>query len=336
MSVLESMKQEASKLKRTVDEILAIDRKELYGAKRLYDVSFEQKGKKQFEMVFGLIEDLSKCYFDRIPSSLTSQINHELLGYKSIFNRAHSLKLEDGDVNGQREQIVSDIESHYESLFKSVSRVINFSNQTGTDFKQIERAARETLDSIKDYSQKQEKNIKDNLNDAASILKSMRTASAEAGVSQQAIHYSQSQKLHEKNADKWFFWVRFLLFSLIVFVIFAGIFLVRIKEDGVSTFGYLETAIFIVVSLWVYAVAFCNKNFHAEKHNEIINANKSKTLATFKSFVDSTKDENVKNQVLLHASASAFSNPTTGFGKGQDVPLPSGVEVARQVIGRAS
>ena len=87
--------------------------------------------------------------------------------------------------------------------------------------------------------------------------------------------------------------------------------------------------------IWIYAINFCNKNFHSEKHNETINANKARTLATFRSFVDSTKDESVKDQVLIYASASAFSNPVTGFNKGQVVPLPPGMEVARQVVSRS-
>lgn len=95
--------------------------------------------------------------------------------------------------------------------------------------------------------------------------------------------------------------------------------------------GYLEITVLIITSLWIYAINFCNKNFHAEKHNETVNANKAKTLTTFRSFVDATEKDNIKDQVLLYASASAFSNPSTGFNKDQGVPLPPGVEFTKQI-----
>jgi len=157
----------------------------------------------------------------------------------------------------------------------------------------------------------------------------MRKASAEAGVSQKAIHYSEAQKNHSEKAKKWHKWFKRLLIGLIAFVAIAGIAFVLCKQDETPVLGYLEITTLIIISLWIYAVNFCNKNFHAEKHNETINTNKAKTLAAFSSFVEATKDENIKNQVLLHASTSAFSNPPTGFGKNQGVPLPPGMELTK-------
>ena len=69
---------------------------------------------------------------------------------------------------------------------------------------------------------------------------------------------------------------------------------------------------------------------------ETINANKAKTLATFRSFVDATENEKIKDQILIYTSASAFSNPPTGFNKHQGIPLPPGVELTKKAIGESS
>ena len=61
------MKHEAQSLHLEINEFLKIDREELYGEKRLHELSFNHHGKEQFEAIFGLIEDLSKCHFDRVP-----------------------------------------------------------------------------------------------------------------------------------------------------------------------------------------------------------------------------------------------------------------------------
>ena len=150
------------------------------------------------------------------------------------------------------------------------------------------------------------------------------------GVSQNAIHYSNAQKDHDKQAKKWYKWGKRLLIVLIFAVIGAGVAFVCLKGTDPPVVGYLEIATLAVFSLWIYAINFCNKNFHAEKHNEITNANKARTLTTFQSFVEATKDESIKDQVLFHAATSAFSNPSTGFGKNQSPPLPPGVELIKQ------
>ncbi|MDE0092249.1 MAG: hypothetical protein OXN83_03060 [Oligoflexia bacterium] len=335
MSVFESMKTEAKALRVEIESFLTINREELYGEKRLHDVSFNRKGKKQFEMVFGLIEDLSKCHFDRIPSNKTADIRNRLQTYKQIFDRAQSLNLEDSSPKNTRDTIVQEVESHYAGLFNAVSSVVNFANQAGTDFKQIESEARRSLELTKNHSEEQKKQIENKTKEANSILESMRIASAEAGVSQNAIHYSEAKQNHAGKANKWYKWGQALLIGLTAGVIIVGIAFFG-KKGTEPVLGYLEIATLIVISLWIYAINFCNKNFHAEKHNETVNANKAKTLTTFRSFVDATDNENIKDQVLIYASASAFSNPSTGFNRDQGVPLPPGIELTKQIISRSS
>ena len=156
MSVFENMKNKAKTLQNEIRELLKIDREELYGEKRLYDLSFKDYGKEQFEVIFSLIEDLGKCHFERVPEDKTEEIRRYLNIYKGIFSRSMSLNLKSGgDTKSQRDQIVSELENNYHSFFNAVASVINFVNHAGTDFKQIEREARQTLESTKNYSEKQ-------------------------------------------------------------------------------------------------------------------------------------------------------------------------------------
>ena len=113
--------------------------------------------------------------------------------------------------------------------------------------------------------------IEDKLKEAGSILESMRTASGEAGVSQNAIHYSEAQKSHFEQAQKWYKWGQNLLIGLIVSILITGISFVSFKEKEDIVLGYLEITVLIIISLWIYAINFCNKNFYAEKHNECVN-----------------------------------------------------------------
>ena len=334
MATFEHMKEYAHSLNTTINEILEMENDELYGANRLHQLSFNKYGKEQFQMVFDLIRKLEKCQFERIPGYYISQLQSQLNTYKELFERAKNLTLDAGDIKNNRDQIVNEVESNYESLFNAVSPVINFANQAGTDFQQIEKEAKNILKKVKDYFNEQKTQMNKSKEEVDSILESIKEASAEAGVSQQAIHFSKAQEHHAENARKWHKWGRRLLFALgsTILVICGLIFF--FKEDTSFKMGYLEYTTLIIISLWVYAINFCNKNFHAEKHNEVSNANKSKNLATFRSFVDATDDKHIKDRVLIQASTSIFSNPSTGFGKNQSGPLPLPVEIGKSLVDR--
>ena len=181
MSV-ESMKKQDKTLRKTLNEILKIDREELYGEKRLHDISFNHHGKEQFEMVFGLIEDISKCHFDRIPENFTSSILQQLEVYQGIIERAKNLNLtDDSSPRISRDQIVQELEDSYQNLFNAAVPIINFANQTGMDFKQIEKEARQSLELVKTQAEEEDKWIKSRKQDADRILEAMRSASAKGG-----------------------------------------------------------------------------------------------------------------------------------------------------------
>lgn len=82
----------------------------------------------------------------------------------------------------------------------------------------------------------------------------------------------------------------------------------------------------------IYAINFCSRNYHAEKHNEIVNDCKDRSLTTFSSFVEAASDEAIRDQVLLHACAAIFANLATGFSKDQGLPPLLAAEAVKQVV----
>lgn len=332
------IKENVQNLKKSINAVLEMDKSELYGENRLHQLSFRQHGQDQFQMVFSLIRDLEKCHFERVPDHYILNIQHSLNTYKNIFEKAKKLNITDGgDIKIARDQIVTEAEQSYQTLFDAVSPVIGFVNQAGTDFKKIEEDARRNLDKMSIYFDETKKQINNKKEEVDSVLRSIRKASAEAGVSQEAVHFSEAQKTHAKNADKWYKWGKGLLIGLTITLSVVGLAFWKLNENPTTiSLGYLEFTILAIISLWVYSINFCNKNFHAEKHNEISNSSKAKTLATFRSFVDATKEEHIKDQVLVQASTSVFTSSPTGFGKHQIGPLPLPVEVGKQIVSRSN
>lgn len=63
----------------------------------------------------------------------------------------------------------------------------------------------------------------------------------------------------------------------------------------------------------VTATLWCGRLFRASKHNEALNRQRQAALDSFRTFVETTADEQTKNAVLLHAAQAIFAHQPTGF-----------------------
>ena len=246
--------------------------------------------------------------------------------YTEIFDRAKSLSLEgDSPPKQARNEIVTDVENNYVNLYNSVSPIIGFASNTGTDFRSLEQEVKHCLDSAKNSSDKKKKELEEIKVSAQKILDDIKLVASEAGVEKTSFSFSEAEKNHGESAEKYYcLWKRSLV-SLMIFVLAFIILCIYLSGWNLSSFkvGYIEVGGFAVTVLCFYAILFFKRNYDAEKHNETINANKARALKTFRAFVDGTDSESIKDSMLLLAGHAAFHTPTSGYAKNnQDVPLP--------------
>lgn len=305
-----------------ISYFLNLNREELYGDERLRKFSFTNSGKEYFERVFNLIENFSNCDLKRIPYNHLAQVLTSLTEYKKIFERAESLDLNNTNPKIERDAIVNNLISRYRDFYYAINPIINTQNTS-------EAYVKKYIKKIKEKEEKKrKKEIKNILTDARS------ESDTPAGASKEALHYAKTYKEHKRAALCWGGWNITMTFVTTLSVIIFGCYRINSEQD--LTFGYLEVTALIVLSLFVYIISFCSKNFYAQKHCEIINKNKSMALDTFLDFIKSTESEHIKNQVLLHASTCAFSNVSTGYDKNSAGPLPASFEIVKQIANNTS
>lgn len=312
-----------NKINEQISYFLNLNREELYGDKRLHEISFTNSGKEDFELVFNLIENFSNCDLKRIPYNHLDQVSALLTDHKEIFERAKSLDIKSTSPTEERDAIVNDLINQYEGFYNAINPIINTQNKSEADVKKYKKE-----------TQEKEKIAKKLAKEMESIVTTARSKSGELGVSKEASHYRETYKEHKRAALLWGRWNIGLTIVTTLLVIAFGYFRINSEQD--LTFGYLEVTTLIVLSLFVYIISFCSKNFYAQKHCEIINKNKEMALSTFLSFVKSTESEHIKNQVLLHASTCAFSNVSTGYDKNSAGPLPASFEIVKQIANNTS
>lgn len=329
-----SNSDEIKELQSLLNEILNVDRPEIYKNKIFQETSFENYGKEQFEKSFKLLKRVSGLDFDLIDGSAISQIKRFVNEYKSLCNNAKSLDADDagGDPAQRRSQLVENARQINQNFLNTVHPFIDYRRETDMGFQKYEEEAKQAAASLQSKIDELTEQLEEKSKKSDAILSAMETASGKAGVSANSKHYEKACKEHADKAKSWFWYGFWLLVGLAVFVALAACLFLYSKKDAPFTLSYYEIATALVIAALVYAISFCNRNFQAEKHNEIINANKTRSLTTFASFVEAAGDEAVRDQVLLQACAAIFSNPATGFSKDQGLPLPPTAEAAKQVV----
>lgn len=107
----------------------------------------------------------------------------------------------------------------------------------------------------------------------------------------------------------------------------AGTSAPSLSATAVAQLGIAKLLLFSVL---LGATFWCARNYRAHRHNYVVNRHRRNALASFEAFVSSTKDPQVKNAVLVQATASIFAPQSTGYG-GADGEASGGTPLIEMV-----
>lgn len=266
-----------------------------------------------------LMKKIEECDLFLIPSDCCDQIQKELKKYECILKQI----IQSGEKEGY-ENLALIIKNKSENIGEWLDKFLHY---LGTVPLFLEHDTIKKLQKCLDKAKQYEAEIKE-------ILEACRPKSAKIGVLKSIDNYSEAGNRHADKGWWWFWGCVALLIGLCVYVSCIIYTFKDTKTDPV-VWGYSEIGHIVLLIVLGYAIIFCVKNYHAEKHNEIINKHKARSLDTYPALSGGTADEVAKAQILVQACASIFANSATGFNKGQEMPLPSPtIEVARQVTSR--
>ena len=240
--------------------------------------------------------------------------------FKNLCKRAESLNKKDHDPRTERNSIVQSVRNSYQELFEHFSKFVDLTIQASDVSRKREDEARQVSSLLKEQ-----------LDEGKKILEGIKSVSAGVGVAENAAHYRDAKQRYAKMARIW------LTLGVAAFFLLLGggiaVYLTAYHREAVKfELGHQEVAILFGVVLLLYAIIFCNKNFNAAKHNEVINDNKATALATFPVFDGGAGDESTRDQILLHAATAIFANTATGFSKDQGgMSFSPTLEVAKKI-----
>ncbi|MFB3430913.1 MAG: hypothetical protein ABL309_08330 [Phycisphaerales bacterium] len=275
----------------------------------------------RLENIIKLFMDLQGRSISRLSASQLDKIQKAANEADKYFNEIRSFKIESQDPSNTARQIKSRVDAVYSSIFDSLVTPLAFTATQATDYQSLERQAEGLITRIKNSAKVFEDEISENSRLAKEALAAIQDQAAKAGVSQNAQYFAQQATTHSESASKWrtaAIWCTLGTFALAGASV-ASAYLYT--PPSIATAIQLTVAKIVVISVALFALIWCTKNYKSERHNQIVNKHRQNALSTFESFVSSTDNDAIKESILLAASNTAFHAVYTGF---EDAPVSDG------------
>ncbi|WP_428273506.1 hypothetical protein [Candidatus Palauibacter sp.] len=266
--------------------------------------------------LIGLLDRIPSSTLDDMPNEQLQALQNRADTIHNIFTQVAGFTTAQSDPKGVRDSLINQIVAQYQPCFNELHPLIAYSHYRAADFQSLEREARETRQRIEKSFADGEARMGAALNDIQQVLAAARTAAAEVGVSQQAIHFQDAADDHKTDSDRWqkrTVWTSGVLFAVAVFFLFARN--LGLDADNVPEAIQLAVAKVLVFATVSYAVYLCARNFLAHKHNAIVNKHRQNALLTYTTLAEAAHSRADQDVVLTYAAACTFGPQPTGYTK---------------------
>jgi plasmid stabilization system protein ParE len=154
------------------------------------------------------------------------------------------------------------------------------------------------------------------------ILATSRTAVSEIGAEKHAQEFSNLCKNYQKRANRWLAFTILAAVLFAVLVIASGYWTFSIPRDEYGKLAQVVVGKVLLLGVAYYLIVFCSRSYRANAHLAAINLHRATALQVFKTFAESSDDEQTKNAILLETTRCIYSHTSTGFLTGEDPSSP--------------
>lgn len=103
------------------------------------------------------------------------------------------------------------------------------------------------------------------------------------------------------------------------------------------SFGVLRWATVqaLAVSVFLFAMLFCARNFMAERHNVVINRHRRAILLSYRSLVKASRNPRAEDVILVQMTQSIYAPMISGYIKSGGTD-GGGASIVREIVGQAA
>lgn len=276
------------------------------------DINFKD-AVPHFEEMLDLCKQLSQRDISRLTLPQLTAITAACTQLSDLIQQVRQFTLNQNTPGDVCKNIITAISSAYDDVMNPLLLPLAFTATQATDYAKIEREAKGYHTTMKAEAEGLSKFIATARGEAERALAAVKEQAAEAGVSTNAQIFIGDAQKHHDDAQSWLkatIWM--VVVTLVVAVAFLIAAFVYHPADLAATIQYVLAKL-LVLSILLFSVFLCARNYKSQKHNEILNKHRANALMTFRAFVEGTADPRVKDAILLQAAQAAFSGRPTGF-----------------------
>jgi hypothetical protein len=281
-----------------------------------------------FQRVQELFQVLDECELDFIPLQVLQELHTIAQNVKKKFEAILNIDPKSGNPAQNRDSIFQGFyDSYAAEWYPRLSAAIAFAREKGTDYNRLEREAKGVVAEQGKILEEMKSQTHEKLSEMEEALKQVRSAAAEAGVSQQAIYFNSAARRHFWTSLVWLvatiaLGAYTLAFALTELLPPPASTVTRQPDEAavppvaVPTSVVIQRTIgrVIVISLLTTLLLWCARNYSANHHNFVVNRHRQNCMSSFNAFVKASGgDPATKNAVLLQATQAIFAPQTTSF-----------------------
>lgn len=163
---------------------------------------------------------------------------------------------------------------------------------------------------------------KKNQNRVHDILNELQEKASKTTVSKYAKVFESEAAEHKKNSKKWLMWGIISSIALALFIICSYAFnwfsVISEDENARNRIFYSIPALVtkvIIISLGLYLISFCFKQYSVNKHLETTNKHRQNALNSYLLFTESIigDDHNSRNNLMVQVAKAIYEHTSTGY-----------------------
>ncbi|MBR9921343.1 MAG: hypothetical protein GYB31_10935 [Bacteroidetes bacterium] len=282
---------------------------------------------------------------DDLPQQLLEELDVEMVKFNKVLADIKNYDLDrDNTGFGKRSEIIKKINEWLRSIYKfknSQGHYVNllnlyntFKNLAQVDFDLTQKEARQVLTKLKEQR-----------SESAKILKEQRNAAAEQTISDYSVLFEKEANKHS-SLKLWPFQIGFaqlwFLGAVGLLVLFFAYFNdlnslipVDFGDSAVEVVvGNLITRL-LVISLAIYVISFCFRQFSINLHLYTVNKHRQNVLESFRLFIETTgkEDPSIRTTLMLEVAKAIYEIGATGYLSGKNLSdnNPSIIELTKVI-----
>ena len=311
------MSETKQQVSRGLQALSTVDTAALVRSDKLGDLNFAG-AVGHINKIVELLSYVQESALTSLPDNIITEIDGILSELDGLFNDMRNFELV-GQPNPEsaRDDLVHRAIDIHSRSFGTLAPVLTLALTKSTDFQEAISNVQANIRATEEAAAKIMREMKEDHNKAQHILESMREASAEAGVSQQATFFKTEAKEHNDETVKWQ-WITIGTAILLLGASLLSLFqsdAMGLSADDIPNSIQIVLGKLLVFGTLSYGVYMSARNFLSNRHNTIVNRHRYNALQTYKALAEAAHTKPDQDVVLIHAAACIFGSQPTGFTK---------------------